>query len=155
MRIKKQSGIEKPIPADIAEKLGIKPNAIFGRYPCCDLLNCALRFLLDGKPELAKDDIIHAIYKADGYFYQDVAERLGIEPKEGKWAEEHPEEESNRHGTWVPLGHRSGYMKHPWSEDFRCSLCGYEVYVVLFSPPKCCPKCFAQMDGGEDNAKDD
>lgn len=25
----------------------------------------------------------NAIYKADGYFYQDVAERLGIEPKEG------------------------------------------------------------------------
>lgn len=59
-----------------------KENAIFGRYPCCDLLNRALRFLLDGKTELAKDDIIHAIYKADGYFYKDVAERLGLEPKE-------------------------------------------------------------------------
>ena len=59
-----------------------KQNAIFGRYPCCDLLNRALRFLLDGNVELAKDDIVHAICKADGYFYQDVAERLGIEPKE-------------------------------------------------------------------------
>lgn len=59
-----------------------KANAIFGRYPCCDLLNRALRFLLDGKTELAKDDIILAIYKADGNFYKDVAERLGIEPKE-------------------------------------------------------------------------
>lgn len=58
-----------------------KENAIFGRYPCCDLLNMALRLLLDGKTELAKDDIIHAIYKADGYFYKDVAERLGIKPK--------------------------------------------------------------------------
>lgn len=59
-----------------------KENAIFGRYPCCDLLNRALRFLLDGKSDLAKDDIVHAIYKADGYFYKDVAERLGIERKE-------------------------------------------------------------------------
>ena len=58
-----------------------KANAIFGRYPCCDLLTRALRFLLDGEPELAKKDIVHAIYKADGYFYKDVAERLRIEPK--------------------------------------------------------------------------
>lgn len=58
-----------------------KENAIFGRYPCCDLLNRALRFLLDGKTELAKDDIIHVICKADGYFYKDVAERLELEPK--------------------------------------------------------------------------
>jgi len=55
-----------------------KSNAIFGKYPCCDLLNQALRFILDGKPELAKDDIVHAICKADGYFYDDVAERLWI-----------------------------------------------------------------------------
>ena len=60
-----------------------KANAIFGRYPCCDLLNRAFRFLLDGKTELAKNDIVLAIYKANGYFYEDVAERLGIEPKEG------------------------------------------------------------------------
>lgn len=59
-----------------------KANAIFGRYPCCDLLNWALRFLLDGKPDLAKSVIVHAICKADGYFYKDVAERLGIEPEE-------------------------------------------------------------------------
>lgn len=59
-----------------------KKNAIFGRYPCCDLLNQALRFILDGKPDLAKDDIVHAIHKAGGYFYEDVAERLNIERKE-------------------------------------------------------------------------
>lgn len=59
-----------------------KANAIFGCYPCCDLLNQALRFILDGKSDLAKDDIVHAICKADGYFYKDVAERLGIKPKE-------------------------------------------------------------------------
>lgn len=60
-----------------------KANAKFGRYPCCDLLNRALGFLLDGKTELAKDDIVYAICKANGYFYEDVAERLGIKPKEG------------------------------------------------------------------------
>lgn len=59
-----------------------KSNAIFGKYPCCDLLNQALRFILDDKPELAKDDIVHAIRKANGYFYDDVAERLGIKQKE-------------------------------------------------------------------------
>lgn len=61
-----------------------KANAIFGRYPCCDLLNQALRFIVDGKPEFAKDDIVHAIHKAGGYFYDDVAARLGIKPKEDK-----------------------------------------------------------------------
>ena len=58
-----------------------KANAIFGKYPCCDLLNRALRFILDGKPDLAKDDIVLAIYKADGYFYRDVADRLGLKEK--------------------------------------------------------------------------
>ena len=60
-----------------------KANAIFGRYPCCDLLNRALRFLLDNDSVSAAEDIVLAIEKADGYFYKDVAERLGIKPKEG------------------------------------------------------------------------
>lgn len=60
-----------------------KANAIFGRYPCCDLLNRALRFLLDNDSVNAAKDIVLAIEKADGYFYEDVAERLRIEPKEG------------------------------------------------------------------------
>ena len=57
-------------------------NAIFGRYPCCDLLNRALRAMLDDRYDSAREDIILAIYKADGYFYKDVAERLKIKPKE-------------------------------------------------------------------------
>ena len=60
-----------------------KANAIFGRYPCCDLLNRALRFLLDNDSVSAAEDIVLAIEKADGYFYEDVAERLGLKPKEG------------------------------------------------------------------------
>jgi hypothetical protein len=59
-----------------------KVNAIFGTYPCCDLLNRALRFLLDNDSVSAAKDIVLAIEKADGYFYEDVAERLRIEPKE-------------------------------------------------------------------------
>lgn len=55
-----------------------KTNAMFGKYPSCDLLNMALRFLLDGNTELAIDDIVHAIQKANGYFYEDVADRLSM-----------------------------------------------------------------------------
>ena len=59
-----------------------KVNAIFGKYPCCDLLNLALRFLLDNDIVSAAEDIVLAIEKADGYFYEDVAERLMLKPKE-------------------------------------------------------------------------
>lgn len=48
-------------------------------------------------------------------------------------------------GTWQSLGHRIGYLKHPWSEDFKCSICGYEQYTLLFPPPDVCPKCGARM----------
>ena len=58
-----------------------KVNAIFGKYPCCDLLNRALRFLLDNDSVSAAEDIVLAIEKADGYFYEDVAEKLGIKLK--------------------------------------------------------------------------
>ena len=34
------------------------------------------------------------------------------------------------HGKWEPLGHRIGIGKHPHSEEYRCSLCGYEAYTV-------------------------
>lgn len=60
-----------------------KANAIFGRYPCCDLLNRALRYTLDNDQVKATESIVLAIEKAGGYFYEDVAERLGIESKEG------------------------------------------------------------------------
>ena len=53
-----------------------KADAIFGRYPCCDLLNRALWFLLEGKIDVAIDDIVLAIGKADGYLYEYVKEKL-------------------------------------------------------------------------------
>lgn len=49
-----------------------KKNALFGRYPSCDLLNNALRFIRDGKVDVAGEEIVRAIQKADGYFYEDL-----------------------------------------------------------------------------------
>lgn len=49
-----------------------KKNALFGRYPSCDLLNNALRFMRDGKTKIACEEIILAIEKADGYFHEDI-----------------------------------------------------------------------------------
>lgn len=48
-----------------------KKNALFGRYPSCDMLNNALRFIRDGKTENAVEEIIFAIDKASGYFHDD------------------------------------------------------------------------------------
>ena len=48
-----------------------KKNALFGRYPSCDLLNNALRFLREEKTDVAVEEIIFAIEKAGGYFHED------------------------------------------------------------------------------------
>ena len=58
-----------------------KRNALFGRYPCCDLLNNALRFIFRdnelSKNELeAASEIIVAIHKARGYFHKDLKEKV-------------------------------------------------------------------------------
>lgn len=50
-----------------------KKNAIFDRYPSCDHLNNALRFIRDGKTDIAAEEIVFAIEKAGGYFHEDVA----------------------------------------------------------------------------------
>lgn len=55
------------------------------------------------------------------------------------------------HGKWEPLGHRIGIGKHPHSEEYRCSLCGYEAYTVYSEPPDQCPNCMADMDGGQND----
>lgn len=51
-----------------------KRNALFGRYPSCDMLNNALRFIYEGKIDAACSEIVFAIEKADGYFHDDVIE---------------------------------------------------------------------------------
>lgn len=55
-----------------------KKNAFFGRYPCCDHLNNALRFLLRDDKNVAHaiEEIYWAIIKADGYFHEDIAEKV-------------------------------------------------------------------------------
>ena len=53
---------------------------------------------------------------------------------------------TGKRGEWIPLGHRMGVCKHPYSEDFKCSLCGYEAYTLFFDPPETCPNCGARME---------
>lgn len=64
-----------------------KKNALFGRYPSCDMLNNALRFLRDGKTDAAVADIIFAIEKADGYFHKDNVQMVADVKK--RWKESH------------------------------------------------------------------
>lgn len=56
-------------------------NEKYGKYPCVDLLNNAIRFLQrnggeNANDELAIEEIVYAISKADGRFHEDVKSRL-------------------------------------------------------------------------------
>ena len=56
-------------------------NEKYGKYPCVDLLNNAIRFLQrnggeNANDELAIEEIVHAISKANGRFHDDVKSRL-------------------------------------------------------------------------------
>ena len=64
-----------------------KRNALFGRYPSCDMLNNALRFLREGKTDYAMLEIIFAIDKADGYFHDDNLET--VEKARHDWQVKH------------------------------------------------------------------
>lgn len=64
-----------------------KKNSVFGRYPSCDLLNNALRFLREGKVDVAVEEIIFAIEKADGYFHDDNVQM--VEDSKKRWEESH------------------------------------------------------------------
>lgn len=64
-----------------------KKNALFGRYPSCDMLNNALRFIRDGQMEEACEEIIFAIEKADGYFHEDIISF--VEEVRGRWSMKH------------------------------------------------------------------
>lgn len=55
------------------------------------------------------------------------------------------EGEEVKEAKWEALGHRIGFLKHPLSEDFRCSNCGYEAYTIFAPPPEKCPRCKAKM----------
>lgn len=64
-----------------------KKNQLFGRYPSCDMLNNALRFLRNGDTDTAIEEIIFAIEKANGYFHNDNIEMVNIAKQ--KWIESH------------------------------------------------------------------
>ena len=64
-----------------------KKDALFGRYPCCDLLNNALRFLREGETDEAVEEIIFAIEKAGGYFHEDNVQMVADVKKH--WEETH------------------------------------------------------------------
>lgn len=64
-------------------------NSIFGRYPSCDLLNNALRFLKDGKTNEAISEIIFAIDKAGGYYHDDIVPFVW--EKRQEWKKAHSE----------------------------------------------------------------
>ena len=53
-----------------------KKNSLFGRYPCCDIVNNAIRAILNGDTNTAIEDLYQAICKADGYLYDDLTERV-------------------------------------------------------------------------------
>ena len=53
-----------------------KKNSKFGRYPSCDLCNNALRFIAEGKIDIAFQEIVYAIHEADGYFHEDVLKEV-------------------------------------------------------------------------------
>ena len=53
-----------------------KKNAIFGRYPCCDMVNNAIRLILDGNADYAIEELYQAINKANGYMHEDIESRV-------------------------------------------------------------------------------
>ena len=53
--------------------------------------------------------------------------------------------EEEEEGIWISLGHVRGPLSHPYSETFKCSICGYEQYTLFMNPPNKCPHCKANM----------
>ena len=55
-----------------------RKRKLFGEYPACDHLNCALRKLLGSADEnrVAIEEIVYAITKSNGYIYDDVKDAL-------------------------------------------------------------------------------
>ena len=52
-----------------------KKNAIWGRYPCCDFVNNAIRYILSGDTDRAISELLTAITKAGGYVHKDIEEK--------------------------------------------------------------------------------
>ena len=56
-------------------------------------------------------------------------------------------QEEDRSGKWENVGHRIGFINHPDSVWYRCSVCGHEQYTLYgFNLPSVCPICKAKME---------
>lgn len=53
-----------------------KRNAIFGRYPCSDMINNAIRLILEGKTDYAIEELLQTLWKADGYLHEDLKNQV-------------------------------------------------------------------------------
>lgn len=53
-----------------------KRNALFGRYPCCDMVNNAIRHILNGDKEDAVEELLQTIFKANGYLHEDLKDEV-------------------------------------------------------------------------------
>lgn len=62
-----------------------KKDAVFGRYPCCDLVNNAIRFILEGKTDVAVEELLQVIWKSGGYMHDDLKSQVN-EIHERIWA---------------------------------------------------------------------
>lgn len=51
-------------------------NAIFGRYPCSDMVNNAIRLILEGKIDYAIEELLQTLWKADGYLHEDIKDKV-------------------------------------------------------------------------------
>lgn len=69
-----------------------KKNAVFGRYPCCDLVNNAIRFIIEGKTDEAIEELLQTICKSGGYMHEDIISKAQ-EVHERIWAERRKETE--------------------------------------------------------------
>lgn len=49
-----------------------KRISVFGKYPCCDMLNNAIRDILSGDNDSAIEELLQVIRKADGYLHEDL-----------------------------------------------------------------------------------
>ena len=47
-------------------------------------------------------------------------------------------------GEWINIGHKSSLLSHPYSVNYMCNYCGFELYWP-FALPRYCPKCGQKM----------
>ena len=103
-----------------------KKNAVFGRYPCCDMVNNAIRYILNGHNEDAVEELLQVIQKANGYLHEDLEKYF-----QDKHDKEIPEPDS------LP----SGCMYCRQYNGRGCSLTGIQFWseMNVAVRPKGCP----------------